>query len=756
MKYANRETEYNKVKEYLQSNISPILIKAYHASGVTSFVKEKLNCFLAETFGKDNIFYVDCSTNESLSKMLFSCLVCSKYVKDLQKLANKKLGIHDKSLFSAALAGIPYVGPLIGYFIDWKNAPPIYTGAYASAIEELLIPFFEKNNNMSFLIIIDSVELLTEASFEFLFQLTRTTTVRLILVRTEDTSQFSKLENYLILHEVNLSSQVNFDQPQIKLIKEIGQLYDLEISTVESEFIIEKSAQNIHSIIQQICSLKNQTTLPAFTEYEKAIILILDIWSNPLCEENLIEIMPLAPIFSFNIEASCKGALQTLQENSIISKTQSGWILSSRHDPRIVQILDSFVEQLVYKNIIYNFLAEYKDSGYNIELRYKLSKELKCTTETDARLYIKQLLLTGGDISSSLLAEAKIDEKEKNDCILVAIKYCRERSYEKAFTWIEKVPKENLADDELAAFRAILLNRVRLLDEAEKEIIKCLRHKGSPANQNILGAYLISTYIHMENLSQARAVFEEMKKIYANKPMYGYLVRNATSAFKGYNEELYEQALIAFQNDEDMFGYYTTLCNKGYALCKNGDTQSALPILEEAMKGLESFPQTNLHIIYNDLGICYLLSDKYEDAYRYLFLAQKLGKNKMPKMFSTINLACAEAMMGYTGKALDRLDNIHPDVEAHKLDRVRQKYYINRLFVEYLHGNRELDTLIKYAQDYPDRYNPEQTRYAIKIYSDFVNSSTSAIHQKWTELFSPCGLVYWYFDPLKLFSTVTI
>ena len=139
---------------------------------------------------------------------------------------------------------------------------------------------------------------------------------------------------------------------------------------------------------------------------------------------------------------------------------------------------------------------------------------------------------------------------------------------------------------------------------------------------------------------------------------------------------MFQLALSDFRRDGDDFGYYTTLCNQGHALSKEGKLDRALTVLNEAKEGLERLSKVNLHIIYNNLGLCYLLLNKYREAHRYLLLANQMSKNPMPRIFSSINIACTEALMGKKKEALSRLVSIEKEVADHTLDRVRQKYYI--------------------------------------------------------------------------------
>ena len=91
-------------------------------------------------------------------------------------------------------------------------------------------------------------------------------------------------------------------------------------------------------------------------------------------------------------------------------------------------------------------------------------------------------------------------------------------------------------------------------------------------------------------------------------------------------------------------------------------------------------------------------------------------------------------------------------MEPHKLNRVRQKYYINYLLVEYLNGNKDIEKWILKAQLYPDRYSPTFTTHVAYFYRQYMDTTQKAICRDWRDLYSPCGLAYWYMDPLKFLS----
>lgn len=615
MNYANRCKEYAKIQDYLDNKENVILIKAYPASGITTFVRNKLNNLFLSIFEEKNIFYIDLKNNGNLGDNLFSLLVKSKHIKEFQKVANNKLGTRSEGLFSSLLGCIPYMGSFIKQIVKPKIAEQVYAGNYSSAMEEFLNLFFTENISNRYLIILDAIECIFEISYDLLTKLLQCQNLCIILIETEYKT-YQKLENHLYDHGIDIKAEVSFNPPEVKLIEEIGALYNIELTPEEAEDILEKNEQNIHQIISQIRNYSKDVKYNQFTKVQEAIILILSIWSEPLDEKLIFEIIDFSKIFFAKDFNYFKDTLCKMEHEGILIHSKSSWQLSGWNSLYLQEVINDITNQLLYKNVIYNFLRE--NESINISLRYRLSKEILQSDSLAARLYLRQLLVMGKIVPEDVFLNAKLKKDNKTDCLFAGIKYCRERKYLKAFEWIDSITNDQDKND-IDAFRSALLNRIRKSNEAEIALINCLKKRENNAQQNLLGAFLISNYIHMEDLTKAKEVYNRMKDLYVDFPNHGYLVRNATSAFKEYRDDLYTQALNDFSKDKDDFGYYTTLCNQGYALCKNGNYTEGFPLLKKSEIGLKMFPKINLHIINNDLGLCYFLMGEYEDAFRYFY-----------------------------------------------------------------------------------------------------------------------------------------
>jgi Coatomer epsilon subunit. len=746
--YANRSDEYNSVITSLLEGTEIVLIEAYQACGISSF----LQCRIATdpSIRAMYSFYIDAKSTSDLSSALFKKMLQNPHREMLQKFADEYMGSRGGPAHAAALKAVPYIGELLSWVSTPKSAHLVYAGDYASAFEEFLVPFFkELKKRQTLLLIIDAAQEMSETSCELLRSLISHGTVQCILAITEQTAQSAKLMNNLRKFRFSYK-KVPFKQPHVKLVKELGELYGHQLSSGQAEEIALRSQKNIHEILNHIFSLSEIDINNNLSAHERAVVALLVIFKATLPLSMLEAIILKCETFTPDISKDLRTTIETLIQRRFVAEDNGAIMLTTHHHPQICAVRDAFADMLIYQKIAYNYLR-CDAIDVNTGLQYELSKMLRCTSEIDARPHMQALVANGGFVPTDVFINARLKEGIQEDCLLAGIALCRERRYQEALTWISSIPEAESSMNVLA-LRAILLNRTRNIDLAEHALKNCLKQDYTPAQKNLLAAFLISNQIHAEKVAEAKIIHNEMSRKYSGRPFHGYLIRNAASAYSDNRTELYDKALDEFLSSGDSFGYYTTLCNKGYSLCVEGDYRTSLELLAESAHGLEPFTGVNLHIVYNNLGICHMMRGEISDAYRFLSLAESFGQNSMPQLFATINLACLEAVDGRLESSLERLVAIEADVENHPLDRIRQKYYLNRLLVEYLRENKDITPLIKKASCYVDRYNPSLSTRRLNIYKRFVTSKKSVQIERWKELYSPCGLSYWYIDPLKLFS----
>lgn len=742
--YANRDKEYNKIKELLGTSNQVIFIKSGKAIGVTSFLENKLQPqlqqegYLALKINADRF--------SSLSDAILDYIIKdSELYEVMQKCLNKNYGSKDSSVAEKASLGIPYIGNIVSFALKEKTAFPIYTGNFSSAIEEILTIFFSNITNDRIVILIDSAQSINEESYSIINDLINFNKVKLALVITEENENYLKLNNYIRVKLIKTCEMV-FPQPYAELVIEIGKLFNVDISEKNANQIIEASQKNIHRII----STFNKTDYSQLlTSWDKAIIRILSVFKIGLSKDELSEIIKNCELFSECPEQSLTTSLSILLSYDIIEGNDSRYILTYSSHPDIIKISESLPHQLIFKNAILKSFDKTKIISKSEAITlYQIAEEIEDNSiKKYARLKIKFFLQDGSKIDKRTITNASFDDHNCNDCVVCSIIYARKRQYNLAVKWLEKVNIDSNID--LKTFYGILLNRIREHHKAEIVLTECMSENSNIESKVIIASYLISNYIHQENLEEAQRIYLNAVKDYINAQNIGYLVRNATSAYSGYQKDMYELALAVFNNRNDMFGYYTTLCNQGYRLLET-DKEEATKKLKESLEYIKLYGENITHIVSNNLGLAYLYSSKYDEAKECFLCVTNSEEINMPYIFAKINLSFCNALSGNKQKAHNDIAHLKNVVDNHPLDRVRQKYYINKLLIDFICGyNIDNDTL-KMARKYVDRYYPEKTERTIAFVlrnKKVKNIKTNNV----IKYYSPCGLAYWFVNPLKIF-----
>ncbi|OEF96841.1 hypothetical protein [Desulfuribacillus alkaliarsenatis] len=750
--YANRDTEFNCLFRAVYTNKNIIYLKAGKACGVTSFAKECLTRLNSET-----VLYINTVNNSSMSHLLLEVLVKHPYRETLQKIADEKLGEKSATLLTSFLQSIPYAGTVVSNLVEKPQAVPIYTGNYSSALEEAIIHYFSSTFNNRVIIFIDAAQNLDENSHQIIERIV-SNNVCIVLIITEEDDNYIKMKNYLTGVEGISSATIDFDLPHVKLIKELAIFYGYEIDTEEAEIIGSTAKKNIHRIVEMIQNYEKEGSYK-FNELEKGIVLLLYICRFGLDEPTLLSLIKVSPIFSLDDFAELSEIIENLIAKNIVKLSITNgnykvFSLDTLFHPEVERCIQSYPDKLFYSEIIFQKFSKrtIKNNIPMLQLLYDLSIQFSNDlTKNFAIQLMKAKLKNGENIEQEVVKNSMLSSDDESESIIAAIYYCKERHYGESLKWLNNSIKSHATNPDYLNLKAILLNRTRKHTEARDALYRCIELEYDAAKKNILLSFLIANYMHLNNLHAVRELYDYHRENLHETENFGYLARNAASAFVDSNV-IYRAALDNFEIYKDEFGYYSTLTNWGYSMLYNGQHETSQKLLIEAEKGLMSFGKTNLHIIYNNLGIYYLLQRDLSNSFKYLNSAKSLGLNNMPKIFVDINTACLYVLCDRPEKALELIRSIEQSVISHPVDRVRQKYYINRILVEYSNGNTDLKQLFDLCMKYKDRYNPQKTVKKIETYKKLMNENSSFDINMINTLYDPCGLEYWYTDPLKVLS----
>lgn len=736
-KYANRSNEFIILDEALK-HYDIVYIQANLASGITSFLNEYMRD------SKCINIYINAEVDASIDQLLINYIIKYNYGYKLQEYANKHFGKKSEKLLNSIVQGIPYFGNTISYFADTKEAPSVYLGDYSSALSELLIPFFcELSYENKINIYFDSAQYISEQSFQIIGSLVNLDNIKLLFV-FDNKGKIIKLYNYLSLSCSKKFFEFSFEEPNLKLIEELAQYYNLSLNKNDLLDILYRSNNNIHIINKELIGIKNKSSLH-FDNIHKFILTILYISEFEISYLELYEIIGSMNII-FDLITLFPNSLKDLEKYSYVKNNNNYYSLITSHHPEI-NIHSDYANYMLCSNAIYSYY--YKNINnldlIHINLIYKLSKILNMNSQNEIAKVITIKNMEMGLPIDSLLFKSILFKSNKKDIYIQMLYYCREREYEKSLKYLKKLKNKKTQNIlSLLEIEGILHNRLRNFSDAEDRLLSCLKLENNLSNKCIILSYLCVNYIHSYNDELAIKLYDSYIDKLKNVNNCGYLYRNISSAFAENTDKIdcFQKALQSFENFNDDFGIGTTLCNLGNFYCLNDELDEGLKHLLDSEMYLKKFGVEHLHIVYNDLGMCYLLLNKIPDAYKYLTTAHCLAKNNMPKIIISINLAYSLFFLGQEEKSIEILNQVEGIVKEHKLKHLQKKYFDNSLIIHFLLGDL-IDYISYQSEIWIDK----------ELLNNLQNELDNSLIDKYAlfkKFYIKSGLVYWYIDPLKL------
>lgn len=753
MEYINRTKDFERIILSI-NNYDITYILAGKAFGLSSFMYE-LGCRLFQY----RVFTLNTINGSNIANLLISDIIHSEDRNTFKKLAEKEFGEKSTSLLSAILQGIPYAGPGLAQLIEGKELPAIYAGNYTSAIEEVILPYIKKYvNSQKILITLDEAQNMSEESYNLIANLAQIEGVKIVLGITDTvTPNYIKLKNSLALYSNVKWNMEFFGQPEEKLICELANHLGITLSDNEIKDILSQTHKNIHLIVECILNMSmSEKNMFYFNEIDKAIISSLHICYFGLNKAILKSLINMSNVYCPDVDKELNSALNDLEKHGCISKRRISdteiYFLASLYHPEIEKCTNSYSDILYYKNIVYDY---YRRPGMNnsqevLELLYRLSIEFSDHNIKKYAIALLECKLKKGEqISEDIIANAHLSKKNNAEIELSVLYYTRERRYSEALKWIESL-KGKRNNCRYQTLKSVLLNRVRRFSEAENMLLYNISAIDKPKTLNTLLAYFTANCIHTNQKEKALEEYYNRIQQLSGTENWGYFLRNLASAVSfPEKERFYQDAIDNFALFKDAYGIFSSKCNWGNSLCVIKKASEGLQYLKEAEIGLQQFGTNHLHIVYNDLGVCYLMLGDMKNATKYLSLAEKLAYNRMPRLITAINKACLLSVRDELDLSLQSLDSIQDEVLAHPVSSISNKYFTNRLLIEYTKGGNAFHAFYRKNKLYIDKFVNEviMKKYQLLI---LENRQIDYPSDEWNNLFAPAGLAYWYVDPLKM------
>lgn len=753
MEYINRTNDFEQVISSINNHDITYILSG-KAFGLTSFMQE-----LGKRLFQYHVFTLNTINGVNVANLLVSDIMHSDERKKFKKMAEQELGEKSITLLSAIFQGIPYAGPALAQLVEGKELPAIYAGNYSSAVEEIILPYIKDYvQTQHVLILLDEAQNMSEESYNLVANLAMVDGVKIVLGVTETIkSNYIKLKNSLALYSNIESNIVLFGQPEEKLVRELAAHLGLTFTDDEVKTILVETQRNIHLIIDCMISMSTfGTNMFSFDEMDKAVISFLHICYFGLTSATLKQMLTMSNIYCLNIDDEMPAVLNDLELHGCITKKITGniviYFIASLYHPEIQKCINEFSDILYYKNIVYDYYRRpgMADMSGNIELLYKLSIEFADRNKKTYAISLLKLKLEKGEyVPEDVISNADLSKRNNEEIELSVLYYTRERRYSEALKWIESLRgKRNNSHYQI--LKSILLNRVRRFSEAEDMLTHNIVATNTPKILNTLLAYYTANCIHTNQKQKALSEYQNKKDQLKGTENWGYFLRNLASAVSfPEKEKFFLDAIDNFTAFNDDYGIYSCKCNWGNALCVERKASEGLSLLKQAERGLQQFGPNHLHIIYNDLGVCYLMLGDTKNASKYIALAEKLAYNKMPRLMTSINKSCLLMVKNEYSLSSQILNSIESEVLEHPVASIRNKYFTNRLLLEYTKGIDFFRDFCKNYEQYIDKFvDKEIINEYQNLYSE--NRQIEYPSTEWNTLFAPAGLAYWYFDPLKM------
>lgn len=732
--YIDREKEFKIIEQFIEDDVKVIFIETTACSGFTSFIDERF-----ENYKKYHVKY--CAERKTnLGEMIFQEMTHEDLML-MQEIADLKYGEYDKKLLSViAEEIIPHFGGLLSNWNEGKKTRPVYDlnyNLFYSLIPELLDKI-SQNNKIG--VFIDGAQYVSETDYNLIKEIADIQNCYLIIGFVAPFQECYKLKFRL---EDCKKEYTIFDITEELVVLFADEYRKENISKSDAKKIIELCDHDIYKICDYFLDKSDGLDLDTI---DKAVLNICNIMFGSININRLVQIV-MSDANNICDEDICIASVTKLKQLGYLSEEYDSFYLNNAS--KFICSQENNVHKLYYKKIVYEYLASIEPPTIQeIELCYILSKELLYYSQSSnwaKRLAVEKLRL-GLPVEADLLTEL---EKQGNSELLIIL-YTYQKDYVKALDIIEKLKKEKGLSKDFKKIYGVILNRCRFHLKAQKRLLKSL--KKDPQNF-ILKAYLVSNYVHQDNLEEAKKIYQN-EEVFLNNTEAAYFYRNS-GAIYWHDLTPLENAVEIFKNCDDKFGLYSSECNLLTRKMMLNPSNVYLDSFKKLESKLSVYGYDNMYILYNNMGIAALYADDISFATMCYQLADTFSSTLMSHLFTTINSACMYLKQGKIHEAKRIIDSIESEVNESDVNRVAQKYYINKAMI-YFANNMLDENILQCCLNNPDRYMPLYTSEKVSYYRKKLIQGEQYNNNDWTNCFCPCYLEYWYINPLKLFSAESI
>lgn len=775
--FVNRDGEIEESIEFLRTATrkNVLVWRCAPRSGMTSYLKHLQNSLAKEKVS----IYID--GNNQIANSIFGQVVISLFnqypiiFKSFENFVLRKTNdAEGLQWLDAIVEIIPYIKEVSPIFqkVKRKTSLRINSTNYPSLAAELLSTFLKEfTDEQGVAIFIDNAHSLDDSSFDILATASDQLNLKFIFSWSKNINDSVSLETFDKKIRVRGRGLItkNFPPPSGEMAKKIGGKMSITISAVEAASICTAANGDIYNIVIALRQINyRELDDKIFEEIAPRFIL-----RCLLTSKQSLRFTDLSTLF---IKQELFYGSEDLFEETMLLLEHSGVVESvglPSGDRMINLVQNTFVKQkitqttserLVMQGLLYDFyiqsyeLSERHSAAECIPLLYRLSKIVDSKAVPKWMQEAMSLSLAMGTASISKAFISELVETTENHrfqdemdlttyvSFLISIK-----NYENAKSIIEANDRQ-LDRRYIRALYGVVLNRCKDHLESEKILEEQFITSTSEEEQVFLLSFRIIGLLHMDQASEGRELFNKYSLKLKEASNYGYLLRNGAAPFSGSPSiKILDEAIRWFINKGDNFGLATAKCNRATHLSTNGRTTDALADLFDALKILEAFGVHHLHLVYGNIGQCYLYRSDFEMAEKYLLKAIHLMNGGLPEVYAKLNLAAVYALQRKCDSACEIISDMWALSKTIKFDRGNQRTSINGLVIlSYCNEKDELLSKFKHAAlKHEDRYDPDLNKTIVDRLNELIESKNKFNEKSFFELFQPCSLQYWYYNPLQ-------
>jgi tetratricopeptide (TPR) repeat protein len=782
-RFVNRTHEVEATHQFLnEAQISP-RIEVWSAaphSGLTRFLK---HCSSKNPDSRITL-YADGAKHDGNSLFgQFGVEFYGKYPKIWRrfiKFQERRAGrTRAREIGAAITATVPYVGRILTRGIELEY-PTLSYSSYPSVAAQLFCEFLvELSNKYQVSMFLDNVQELDDWSAELL-----NVTVGRAYKSLRYVAGFvsreggGSAENEFLLRTKSLGYEINvrqFARPDANFIRLYAASLGIEWPLQMCQSIAIGTEGDIYKICAAVATAGGSTAdlslvVSNLPPVGLAVLILLTVAKQDIRRSDIVILCMDDDAIFVESEVEIENVFRALSRSGLIGLAalpDGDELVALRPSRQTIQdiLKPSMAETTRQESRLYDYFTRVqKTSGRHspaevAPLLYRLGKKV-AIDQTDARL--RDIIHLSLQMGSRSLAEefvdraitpAQVSEQTIQDYLAKLAFLISVKDYARVLQMTSSPLKNEWGQNRFVQiFRGIALNRRRLHDESEQLLAHLCERPASPEELALLASYRMVGLIHANDIPAAERIYLRYRDGLAGAVNYGYFLRNGAEVFETkLGIEILTEALPYHERNDDKFGIATTLCNRGAKLAQIGEPESGLRDVERAYDLLEVFGVHHLGMVIGDLAHCYLHLGFYDQVEVTCRKALRYMGKELPRSYTLTNLSASQLLRGRTEEALITIEKVITEADTARVDRVRQKAYLNGALISLFAGASSELVISRCAKAHQhlDRRSPKITIETVARILAFNAHPIQFDPEIFFQLYSPCSMYYWYQNPLE-------